>query len=120
MIALPVSAPQANRRSALRRQPALGTVCRLAFGPNQRDHLGLVWNLSSCGISMFLDEPPEMGIVLSAELATIDEKAALKVAIRVVHARAIRTGDYFLGAQFQRPLGSDEMLPFLAEPYPEA
>src|SRR5437016_4068421 len=87
-------APTTNRRSALRRQPTLGTVCRLRFGPQVEPHLGLVWNLSSSGISMFLHEAPEPGAVLPAELATMDDGGSLPVTLRVVHIRPIRTGDY--------------------------
>jgi hypothetical protein len=38
------------------------------------------------------------------------------VTLQVVHVLPIRTGDYFLGAQFQRPLDVEEIRPFLAEP----
>jgi PilZ domain len=102
----------ANRRVAARRQPAVGTVCRLA-GPHA--HLGLVWNLSTSGVSMFLHEPLARDAVLSAELATTDERDALPVTLRVVHVRKIRTGDYFLGAQFRQPLAPEQLRPFLAE-----
>jgi hypothetical protein len=101
----------------LRRQPALGTVCRFAFGAGGKSHLGLVWNLSTSGVSMLLDEAPQSGVVLQAELTTVDDRAALPVTLRVVHIKPIRTGDYVLGAQFQKPLLSEELKPFLAEPY---
>jgi PilZ domain len=110
------TAPPTNRRSALRRQATLGTVCRLAFGPAGATHLGLVWNLSSSGVSMLLPEPPERDAVLAVELATTDDRVSLPITLRVVHVRPIRTGDFFLGAQFQRPLTPAEMRPFLAEP----
>ena len=48
--------------------------------------------------------------------ATVDERDALPVTLRIVHVRHIRTGDYFLGAQFQQPLSVEAMRPFLAEP----
>ena len=110
----------ANQRVALRRQPTLGTVCRLTFGPTHKAHTALVWNISASGVSMLLDEVPETGTVLSATLATVDDRGTLPVTLRVVHVRHIRTGDYFLGAQFQRPLDADAMRPFLAEPYADA
>src|SRR5437588_8935852 len=78
-----IPAPHVNRRTALRRQPALGTVCKLAF-PGGRSHLGLVWNMSSSGISMLLDERPAVGTVMSAELSTVDEQSALPVMLKVV------------------------------------
>jgi hypothetical protein len=107
--------PSANQRAALRRQPTLGTVCRLAFGPLHKPHTALVWNISASGVSMLLDEAPETGTVLSATLATVDDRGTLPVTLRVVHVRHIRTGDYFLGAQFQQPLDANEMRPFLVE-----
>ena len=107
----------ANQRSATRLQPTLGTVCRLAFGAPHKPHTALVWNISTSGVSMLLDEAPEAGTVLSATLATVDDRGSLPVTLRIVHVRHIRTGDYFLGAQFQQPLDADKMRPFLAEPY---
>lgn len=110
------SAPQSNRRAAPRRQATVGTVCRLTFGALGKPHLGLVWNLSSSGVSMLLPEPPQRDALLAAELATTDERVSLPITVKVIHIRAIQTGDYFLGAQFQRPLTAAEMRPFLAEP----
>lgn len=110
------NAPPANRRTAPRRQATLGTVCRLATGSATAERLGLVWNISASGVSMLIDEPPQTGTVLPAVLATVDESGTLPVTLRVVHVRAIRTGDYFLGAQFDRPLEPAQMRPFLAEP----
>jgi hypothetical protein len=111
-----MSAPTVNRRSAPRRQATLGTICRLSAASAKAVRLGLVWNLSSSGVSMLIDEAPETGTVVSAVLATVDETRSLPVTLRIVHVRAIRTGDYFLGAQFDRPLEPGEMRPFLAEP----
>jgi hypothetical protein len=111
----PANALQANRRTAPRRQATQGTVCHFTGESVTASRLGLVWNISSSGISMLLHEPPERGAVLSAVLATVDEQRTLPVILRIVHVRPIRTGDYFLGAQFQKPLDADEMLPFLAE-----
>jgi hypothetical protein len=114
----PAGAEPINQRVDLRRQPTLGTVCRLAFGAAGKAHTGLVWNISASGVSMLLDEAPQTGTVLPATLATVDDRGSLPVTLRVIHVRHIRTGDYFLGAQFQRPLAADEMRPFLVEPPP--
>ncbi len=105
-----------NRRIAARRQPTVGTVCRLdlAAGP-QSNHVGLVWNLSTSGVSMLLNEPLTPDSVVAAELMTMDERTALSVSLRIIHVRKIRTGDYFLGAQFDRPLAPEDIRPFLAE-----
>ena len=107
-----MAAPQTNRRTAARRQATLGTICRLADAAR----FGLVWNLSTSGVSMLIDEAPATGTVLPAVLATVDDSGTLPVTLRVVHVRPIRTGDYFLGAQFEQPLEPAQMRPFLAEP----
>jgi hypothetical protein len=111
----PTAAPPASRRTAVRRHAALGTVCRLDTGTAAPAPLGLVWNLSSSGVSMLLHEPLPVQSVFAAELQTVNEQHALPITLRVVHIRPIRTGDYFLGAQFNRPLEPQELSPFLAE-----
>lgn len=104
-----------EHRVATRRQPALGTLCRLDAGAGKRSHLGLVWNLSASGVSMLLHEPLAPDAVLDAELTAVDDRRSVPVTLRVVHVRQIRTGDYFLGAQFQEPLSPETLQPFLAE-----
>jgi hypothetical protein len=115
-IATQTSLPRTEQRVAARRQPTLGTVCHLALAKADGERTGLVWNISPSGVSMLLDEAPAAGTVLPAVLATVDEKRSLPVTLRIIHVREIRTGDYFLGAQFQQPLQPDDMQPFLAEP----
>jgi hypothetical protein len=103
-----------DRRAAPRRQPAMGTVCRLIPGPGEESAIGLVWNISTSGVSMLLTEPRETGTTLPGELLTVTGGHTLTVTMRVVHVRKLESGDYFLGAQFQRPLADDEMRPFVA------
>jgi hypothetical protein len=102
---------QAERRRAPRRQPALGTVLDLDGRPARQ---GLVWNISTSGVSMLLPEPIDAGTALEAELVSTDAGGRLKVRIRIAHVRQLQNGDYFLGAQFDHPLSSDEMKPFVA------
>ncbi len=109
----PPAAPPAERRVAVRRQPALETVCRLNTGTGANPGLGLVWNLSTSGLSMFLHEPLAKGAVLSGELTTMSRKDALPVKLRVIHVRKLLTGDYFLVAQFEESLGADDLRPFV-------
>ena len=118
-----MSAPQAtlappdDRRVAPRFQPAFGTVCR--FRPNDdetRPAVGLVWNISQTGISMLMADPPKRGTVIPGELGSESGGPGLPITLRVMHVRALPTGDFFLGAQFGRPLANDEMRPFLAPP----
>lgn len=104
----------ADRRTAPRRQPAMGTVCRLTTDPGRRCPIGLVWNISQSGVSMLVPEPCEMGATLPGELQTVTGGHSLAVTMRVVHVKQLESGDYFLGAQFQQPLAADEMRPFVA------
>lgn len=110
------SAPRstAERRVAPRYQPAFGTVCRLNRpSADGEPTLGLVWNISETGVSMLLADPPEKGAQLEAELTTESGGAGLPVGLRVVHVREMPLGDYFLGAQFTRPLAAADLKPFL-------
>lgn len=102
-----------DRRAATRRQPTLGTVCRLT-APNGDDlGTGLVWNLSARGISLLLERRLEPGLLVQAELLGTGG-AAVARGLRVAHAAALRTGDFALGGQFDRDLSQEEMRPFLA------
>lgn len=107
----PAPTPTAERRTAARFRPALGTVCRL--GPDRP--AGLVWDLSGTGVSMLVAGPPAAGAEVAAELAS-EGGAAMAVDLRVVHVRPVPTGDFLLGARFARPLGEDALRPFLAPP----
>lgn len=110
----PAANPPPERRAATRFQPAFGTVCRLGRpDPGGQPTLGLVWNISETGVSMLLADPPEKGAQLDGELTTESGGAGLPVSLRVVHVREMPMGDFFLGAQFARPLAPDELRPFL-------
>jgi hypothetical protein len=99
---------------AARRQPTLGTVCRLAGDAREELGLGLVWNISRSGVSMLLPRPLEPGAVVRADLAAANDAYSLPIKLRVAHVARLQTGDYFLGAQFARELRAEEMQPFLA------
>src|SRR5262245_54623699 len=98
-----------EQRAWPRRQPTLGTICRLADGRG----LGLVWNISAGGVSMLVHERLEPGATVHGELASSDESFALPVRLRVAHVARLRTGDYVVGGQFDRLLAPEEMRPFL-------
>jgi hypothetical protein len=91
----------------------MGTVCRLdAPGPAP---LALVWNISLTGISVLVSEPHPVGTTLTGFLERIDADAMLRIGMRVVHTKKLDTGDFFLGAHFDRALSADELKPFVAE-----
>ena len=103
----------AERRRAVRRRPAHNTICRLSNrDDNSEIGCGLVWNLSTTGISLLLNVPLQPGTWVRAELQNHVGETRL-VAIRVVHLNRLRTGDYVLGGQFAQPLDDDELTPFV-------
>jgi hypothetical protein len=110
----PTIAPPTERRVAPRRQPAMGTVCRLNAGDGQPPALALIWNISTTGISMLLNEPREPGTMLSGLLETIAGSDNMVIVARVVHVKKLATGDYYIGATFHRPITAEEMKPFVA------
>jgi hypothetical protein len=103
-----------ERRVAPRFRPAHGTVCRLDGG--SKPAVGLVGDLSTSGVSMFLADPPKSGEFIAGELTGEADAIGLPVLLRVVHVRPTTTGDFVLGAQFVRPLSEAELAPFLAAP----
>jgi hypothetical protein len=110
----PTTINPAERRIAPRFQPAFGTICRLHLpGDNGRTTVGLVWNISETGVSMLIADPPTRGAQLDAELTTESGGDSLPLSIRVVHVREMPVGDYFIGAQFSRPLAEAELRRFL-------
>ncbi|HEY1380629.1 MAG TPA: PilZ domain-containing protein [Gemmataceae bacterium] len=111
-----VTAPPkaAERRSAVRRQPTLGTVCRLEAADG-KSAVGLVWNISTTGVSMLLNTRVDRGAALRGVLATTNDGFSLPVTLRVAHVAKLQTGDYLIGSQFDRALSADEMRHFVPE-----
>jgi hypothetical protein len=105
------TAEHQEQRRAVRRQPALGTVFRL----EDDSAIGLVWNLSTTGVSMLFHTQPQPGDMLRGDLVTAGNRITLPVSLRVAHACKVRTGDYFVGAQFEAALSDEQLHPFLGE-----
>lgn len=106
-------ASPADRRIAPRRQPAMGTVCRFS-GTEVKPAMGLIWNISTSGISMLLHTPFEVKAVVSGTLETMDGRYTQPITFQVVHVKQLETGDYFMGGHFQRALTPEEMDPFVS------
>ena len=104
-----------ERRFAARRQPTMGTVCYLASHSGDNLGMGLVWNLSSTGISMLLHRGLESGTTVLAQLATMNADFTLPLTLRVAHVALMRTGDFILGGQFSRELTETEMGNFVGQ-----
>ena len=96
-----------ERRTAVRRQPALGTIFRVTGSTP-----GLVWNISTGGVSLLVSNPPERGATMRGELATADGQT-LTATFRVTHVSQLRTGDYVIGGPFDRTMTADEIHPFV-------
>ena len=114
MIASPSTDLAASeRRVAPRMQPAFRTICRLdRSGHAGLPAIGLVWNLSETGLSMFMADPPNPGAELSGELLPEEGGSGLPVNLRVVHVRPSSTGDFILGARFRNRLQPEAMKSF--------
>lgn len=109
-----VKAPPVERRGAVRRLPALGTVCHLFSSAGRVPELGLVWNISASGISMLVSDPPPPGSHLSGRLLTMEGQHTRDIGLTIIHVRKIDTGDYLIGAQFDTPLKPEELRPFVS------
>jgi hypothetical protein len=103
----------AERRTTARRQPTLGTICRMEPRDGKMPEIGLVWNISTGGVSMLFNEKLERGVTLKGVLTTSTDGFSLPVTMRVAHVAKLQTGDYLIGTQFDRPLAAEEMRHFL-------
>src|SRR5476649_387116 len=105
----------ADRRTAPRRQPTLGTVCRLEAKAGKDGGVALVWNISAGGVSMLFNDSMERGATVKGVLATSTDGFALPVTVKVTHVAHLMTGDYLIGCQFDEPIGADAMKHFIPE-----
>jgi hypothetical protein len=109
------AASSSERRVAPRRQPAMGTICRLDTEDGGPSALALVWNISITGISVLVADPRAAGTILRGYLEKTEGDHMRRVSMRVIHLKKLETGDYFLGAHFDHPLTAEELKPFVAE-----
>ena len=109
-----IPASDTERRVAPRRQPAMGTMCRLD-DDGARSVLALVWNISRTGISVLVAHPRPAGTVLTGYLEKTEGDHMQRVAMKVIHVKKLEAGDFFLGAHFDQPLTAEELKPFVAE-----
>jgi hypothetical protein len=105
----------AERRAAARRQPTLGTVYRMESRGDREGGVGLVWNISTGGVSMLFNDALERGATVHGVLATSTDGFSLPVRVRVTHVAPLQTGDYLIGCQFDKPIADDEVRHFLPD-----
>jgi hypothetical protein len=109
----PATAQEPERRIAPRRQPAIGTVYRLDSDDGGPSLVLLVWNISLSGVSLLSPSTRTAGTELSGFLERTEGTEQVRIAVRVVHAKLLETGDYYLGCQFAHPLAADELKLFV-------
>src|SRR5262245_39067704 len=108
-------AKPSERRRAPRRQPAIGTICQ--FTPSSAvTGLGLVWNISTSGVSVLANKSCDAGIRLEARLKTLDERATLPISFDVAHVKALETGDYVIAGPFPKLVAAAKIKPFISTP----
>jgi hypothetical protein len=110
---MPATANPVDRRSSHRRQPAVGTICRLVFGDDERSGLGLVWNISNGGVSLLTTEPIEPGSAVQGQLETLNGQCILQIHFHVAHLTKLQTGDYCVGGRFDHAIDDAIIKPFL-------
>jgi hypothetical protein len=81
--------------------------------PGKQAGVGLVWNISTGGVSMLFNDRMDRGATVSGVLATSVDGFALPITLRVAHVAKLQTGDYLIGGQFDRPLADEEVKHFV-------
>jgi hypothetical protein len=104
-----------ERRRAPRRQPAIGTICRFTSG-SAVGGLGLVWNISTTGVSVLSSASCAAGVRVEGELQTLDDRSTLPISFDVAHVKALETGDYVIAGPFPHSLSAAKLKPFVAAP----
>lgn len=97
-----------DRRIKNRFQPAFGATCQY------KNSTGLIWDISPEGLGLLLPFAPPLGETTSITLETETNPEVLSVRIEVAHVRSLSSGDYFVGARFERMLTGAEIEPFIS------
>jgi hypothetical protein len=92
----------------------MGTVCRLKEAKGVPGGVGLVWNISTGGVSLLTSTPIQPGTHVDGDLTTLASDSKLHVMFSVTHLSKLQTGDYCVGGRFDHLLADDEMKPFVA------
>jgi hypothetical protein len=100
-------------RRASRRQPTIGTVCRITFPADLDGAEGLVWNISAGGVSMLFNRSVDRGLAIKGVLATSTDNFAMPLSALVRHVVHLQNGDYLIGCQFERPILAEQMEHFI-------
>jgi hypothetical protein len=74
---------------------------------------GLVWNISTGGVSMLFNRSVDRGLAVKAVLATSTDNFAMPTTLLVRHVVHLQNGDYLIGCQFERPILAEQMEHFI-------
>src|SRR5262245_20824094 len=99
---------QMRRRVAVRYRCHLATPARVAAGETEHPRLAWVYNLSTSGIGLLLEEPVEAAIVLEIDLITPAGQRIMTRG-RVAHASRRADGNWLVGCQFEQPIDPDQL-----------
>ena len=107
------SSRRGERRAAVRCAPFRLTPCYL-FSPAQGIGTSAwVYNISANGAGILGSPWIAPDTILTVELINAGHTFVLSVEMQVTRIEAVKTGNHYLGGQFMRKLGYDELLPFL-------
>jgi hypothetical protein len=105
--------PRAERRGAKRLAPGHPTPCLLQAPGAPRPISAWVHNLSVRGVGLLTHQEFPPGTTVQILLVNAAHVYALSVDMTVVRCFRIVSGDFFVGARFDRVLRPDELMPFM-------
>jgi hypothetical protein len=103
---------RAERRAFRRLTPGHLTPCQLRLS-DEETRPAWVHNLSPRGAGLLADRECPPGARVRILLVNAAHTFALSIEMDVVRCFRVVNGDYFVGGQFTRQLGHDELMPFM-------
>jgi hypothetical protein len=89
------------------------TPCHVRAPGSEPRRAAWVHNLSLRGAGILTDQEYPPGTALGLLLVNSAHTFALNVEMDVVRCFRVVNGDFFVGGQFKRQLGHDELMPFM-------
>lgn len=115
----PASAPFLSELSLDERRGAarhsLAVKAPFFVGDETQARTAVLSDISSLGIGLLVDDPPELGALLEIDLRPASRGTLLPVLARVVHVEAEEKGRWRVGAAFVAELEDDLLAAFQAE-----
>jgi hypothetical protein len=104
---------RSERRAYRRLTPGHLTPCHVRLSGNEAQKAAWVHNLSLRGAGILTDQEFSPGTQLALLLVNSAHTFALSIEMDVVRCFRVVNGDFFVGGQFSRQLGHDELMPFM-------